>query len=156
MDAKTAALLTLTVGSAIFGFFGWTLVKDIYKFLWLKRNGVMAEGTVVDVKEVKYDDIVYHPIIEFETEYHIRVRFTSADSSSRMPEIGEQLVILYDPNNPERAVKYESKMFWSPFLILLFISSILIFLWIGLLTAKTVTWGHSDFDCILPTRLSLF
>lgn len=88
------------------------LVLGLGVYLGMKRadfleRALPADGEVIRLDERRSDDsYVYYPIVEFKVPGSYDVLTFSHDSGSNPPSyaVGEQVVVLYDPQNPKNAI----------------------------------------------------
>jgi hypothetical protein len=91
----------LPAGVAVFVFGVVMLVRTV-QFVSRAEH---ATGTVVDVTEYTDSDgtAIYNPVVEFTTADLQTIRFSSHSGSSISPSEGDQVDVLYDPDNPHGA-----------------------------------------------------
>lgn len=73
-------------------------------------NYIETEGTIVDIqRKEEYDreegySITYAPVIEYEVN-GVMYDFVSKVSSSMKPKLGKKVIMMYNPDNPNKCVK---------------------------------------------------
>jgi hypothetical protein len=100
-------MLAIVLGLVFVSGAGWIFHRDRQ----LSRRGQCVTGTVVDFRSgqtVGSSDgpasTVYYPILAFRTVDGGYIQTEAALGSSRLPaRLGEQVPVIYDPDNPERA-----------------------------------------------------
>jgi Protein of unknown function (DUF3592) len=67
------------------------------------RSAVSAQGTIVELRKTdNADGTDWAPVIEFSTAQGQKIQFTGT-STNPPPLRGEQVPVLYDPQNPDHA-----------------------------------------------------
>ncbi len=91
-----------------------------YRQRSLEKQGIEAPGVVVDLQE-KYDSdgSTYAPVVQFQTAEGQSVQFLSTYSSSPPDyDVGEPVIVVYVPEQPEKAViKGEGQLLHSIFML---------------------------------------
>ena len=104
------------------------------RYKYLKRNGISADGIIVDLIEEDSDGIKhFYPVVKFKNNYQFWVT-TKADisvNSYSKYKKGDSVSILYDVNNPEKFMINEGKYINGVF-VLIVIG--FLFLLVGLLS----------------------
>lgn len=77
-----------------------------YKQRSLEKEGIQAQGKVVSlVQNCDDDGCTYAPVTRFTTENGQSISFQSSYYSSPPAyDVGESVVVVYSPENPEKAV----------------------------------------------------
>lgn len=78
-------------------------------------NGVRAEGAIAGVNGRRDSDgkTMYHAVVAFETQDGRRVRFEDkAGASAAIYETGERIAVIYDAQNPEKAMIDRGVLNW--------------------------------------------
>ncbi len=92
---------------AIIGVIIFIVALFVFKSeLNLVRNGTETTGVVIELSISKSSDngSIYHPIIKFNTENNREIIFRSPEGSSHSRyHIGENISIIYLPNDPQKA-----------------------------------------------------
>jgi hypothetical protein len=84
-------------------------------------RAVKTTGTVVELAESESDgDVLYKPVVSFSDQQGGEHRFTSS-FASRPPRyrVGEQVDVLYDPDDPSDASLGAAPMVWAGPIVLL-------------------------------------
>ncbi|MFD2572236.1 DUF3592 domain-containing protein [Spirosoma soli] len=131
IPATTPAIL-----AAVFGFIGLNmLLGGFFSYnktrTWL-ANTVRTSGEVIDHvgkesvdsfdRDNKRYDIVYYPVVRYQTQTGQLVSFTSSvGSSTPSHAVGEPVGVRYVPANPESAEVDEFMSIWLVTLVLTFI-----------------------------------
>jgi hypothetical protein len=94
-------IILLTSGLVFSSIAGWLY----YQQMTLERNGLTAQGTVVDLLESSDSDgTSYAPVIQFTTQGGRQVEFRSNHYSFPSEyEIGQTVTVSYLPENPANA-----------------------------------------------------
>jgi hypothetical protein len=98
------AFMLLLMNLFFLGFLGlsyWFFSESLH----LARNGTPATGVVVDFSESNSADsgVTYSPIVEFKVGRKTYEFDSGISSSPKAYDVGEEVPILYDPENPETA-----------------------------------------------------
>lgn len=111
---------------------GYYLFKDMNE---LSGKAMVAAGDVVDIKSRSSSDgYSYYPVIAFKTAAHERIRFVGkVGSNPSIYSTGDKVLVLYDPEDPQRAIIDHGFMNWLPSLGLINFGAILMFYSISLL-----------------------
>jgi len=100
----------------------------------LIENGVTTTGTVIAMKEKKGRvGYVYRPVVSFQTVDNRTIRLTSSGASYPPKyRVGEQVEVIYDPQEPENA---KIKSFES--------------LWLGVVISGAIGLGFLGFSVLV-------
>ena len=100
----------LVIGSLISAFGLWTMVKSLKLLVWGERR----PGVIVGVDDSQRKKVYYHPVIEFETVEGNPFQFTFGSGSARKrPEIGDQVTVIYEHNQPHEATLNSFMGMWA-------------------------------------------
>lgn len=119
----------------IFGLVGLILLtSSVFVFSSTRsfiNRSVTTTGAVVDVAMERDDeyDLVYYPVVTFETETGQQVTFKSNVGSNHQGSIGEIVPVRYDPARPHDAEINNFFSLWLAFIILLILG--LVFTGVG-------------------------
>lgn len=125
--------LVFTVISGITNYF---VYKNIKRMNYLKKFGMETVGTIVDYKKVRnyskeensnIKRYKYYALVEFQVEGETySVYIYGGHFSNR--SIGREVVVIYDPQNPEKAMsKQLEASSWILYIFLVFIPIELLF-----------------------------
>lgn len=95
------ALILAIIGLLLLAAAGWTTLQHIN----LQNNGIVVQATVVNILEKSDEDSTcYTPVIRFKTIEGQEITFeNNVCTGSPGYEIGEQVNIIYQPENPTQA-----------------------------------------------------
>lgn len=98
--------------SAMLSLYGIYLFISTLSF---RKNSVKVVGNVIEVKSRtnKNKQVIYAPVIAFKTEDGKEVRFESFSYKHTKNEVGDQMNILYDINNPSNAKTDDFRAIWG-------------------------------------------
>lgn len=97
--------------------FGWNIRAQTVAFV---QNASRANGTVVAVVPVtkienNQEKTLFYPVIEFVTEDGETIRYQdSTGSNPPRHKVGDQVQVLYDPQNPKHAQEESFLSLWLP------------------------------------------
>lgn len=126
---SSSGLIFIVMGLIFTLFLGQSLIRSIS----LSQGGIRVPGTVVQNME-NYDSedssITYCPIVSFTTHTNETVITRGSDSYTNPPmfDIGEEVEISYDENNPQLAI---INSFGNVYLSMLFLLIPIIFIIVG-------------------------
>ncbi len=82
-----------------------------------RSNAIRATGAVVDLaKSAGQRGYLYYPVVEFEAAFGLKTRFQAQVGSNPAGyKVGQQVTVLYDPQNPEKAeIDSASSLYFFP------------------------------------------
>ncbi len=108
---RLSGVIMLLIGLGL-GAGGYYAGKNI---LALSRDGIRAEGEVVDLRSKSTDDgYVYHAVVRFKDQNGQDAQFEdSVGSSSPMMKRGDRVQVLYPPGKPSGAIVDRGIFNWS-------------------------------------------
>jgi hypothetical protein len=119
LQPRTAvASLLLLVAAAMFSA-GWQVTSDTRRFLSVaeRTTGVVAGHEAYD-REARVPRERFRLVVRFDTATGSRVRFRSVANYGRPPyAVGEEVPVLYDPDNPLDARVDRRVEVLAPFII---------------------------------------
>ena len=76
------------------------------KLIQLNKNGIRVEGRIVErelrhIKDSDFSSYYYFYVVEYLTLNGTTIRSLSTEGTSKKLEVGEQIPIIYDPNQEE-------------------------------------------------------
>ena len=110
-NALFAVPVVLFFGCALL-FGGYQIFRDVND---LSGKAMVAQGHVVDLRSRSGSDggYTYYPVVAYETLDGKAVRFEGKTGSNPpMNKVGDRLMVLYDPENPQKAMVDHGWMNW--------------------------------------------
>ncbi len=106
----------LVIGAVISGFGFWVFIKSVQ----LLVLGVRTRGVIVGVDEQlrrgngERKKVYFHPVIEFETAEGRPFQFTfGSGSTRRRPVIGDNVTVVYEVDEPDKATLHSFIGLWA-------------------------------------------
>ncbi len=124
------------------------LVAVVIGILWIRstkerlKTMINHTGTVVEKSRVERpgETATFYPVVEFKTQTGDVFRFEGKTSGAEHEyKIGEQIEILYDPQDPKGAMINSWKELWLPPIVLMLIGG-------GVMLAGIVPCGFVLFE----------
>jgi hypothetical protein len=125
IEARLIGGTLMLVLASVFGFLGVFGLLRNYK---RRAKGCSAEGTIIGHKQRDRGSgpTIYSPEVEFETPEGEKIVFVASFGSSRTPQRGRKVKVLYYPNDPEDADLSAISGFWiGPSIVILFAAGFL-------------------------------